>query len=144
MKNQSTNRDVQRVSFVESLHATLQKQSAKTLADHDKFITLAKSYVDDGLNESESVELLMIDGLSREASENYVSLAHYDANEEDCLHEYSFQFEDDYGRIWSSYDINKTVKASNDSEAMTKAQDVSDPDQDIYTAKVISVSRIES
>jgi len=144
MKNQSTNRDIQRVSFVESLHESLQKQSSKTLANHDKFTTLAKSYVSDGLSESESIELLMIDGLSREASENYVSLAQYDFEDEDYMHEYSFQFEDDYGRIWSSYDINKTVKASNDNEAMTKAQDISDPDQDIYAARIISVSRIES
>lgn len=144
MKNHSTSRDVQRVSFVESLHSNLQKQSARVLKDHERLVTLAKSYVEDGLNESESIELLMIDGLSRESAENYISLAMCE-NEESSndQFEYSFQFEDDYGRIWSSYDINKTVRAATDEEAIKKAQDLFDPDVDIYPSKIISIDRIE-
>ena len=144
MKNHPTNRDMQRVSFVESLHASLQKTSAKVLEDHDRLITIAKSYVQDGLSDSESIELLMIDGLSREASEDYVSLASCENAETDGLYEYSFQFEDDYGRVWSSYDINRTVRASNDDEAMRKAQELSDPDVDIYPSKIISIDRVDN
>jgi len=144
MKNHSTNRDIQRVSFVESLHASLQKQSSKVLEDHERLTTIDKSYVEDGLNESESIELLMIDGLSREAAENYISLASCEHEESKDLFEYSFQFEDDYGRIWSSYDINKTVRASNDEEALKMAQELSDPDVDIYPSKIISIDRVDN
>ena len=142
MKNHPTNRDIQRVSFVESLHASLQKQSARVLEDHERLTTIARAYVEDGLNESESIELLMIDGLSRESAENYISLASCE-DYSDGEHEYSFQFEDDYDRIWSSYDINKTVRASNESEAMKKAQELSDPDADIFPSKIISIDRID-
>jgi len=121
----------------------LQKQSAKVLKDHDRLITIARSYVNDGLNDGECIELLMIDGLSRESAENYVSLASCEQEENSEQFEYSFQFEDDYGRIWSSYDINRTVRASNESEAMRKVQELSDPDVDIFPSKIISIDRID-
>ena len=122
----------------------MQKQSVKVLKDHERLITIAKSYVNDGLNESESIELLMIDGISREAAENYISLATCEEEDSNDTFEYSFQFEDDYGRIWSSYDINKTVRASSDAEAIKKAQEVFDPDVDIYPSKIISIDRIDN
>jgi len=142
MKNNSTSRDAQRVSFVESLHSSLQKQTVKAMSEHNRLITLAKSYIEDGLSESESIELLMIDGLNRDASESYISLAMCEKEDEGELSEYSFQFEDDYGRIWSSYDLNKTVRASSNEEALQKISDLSDIDLDISLSRVVSVSRI--
>ena len=139
MINHSTNRDVQRVAFVESLHtsmkvSSLQKQTEKTIDAHNRFMTIASSYASDGLTESESIELLMIDGISREAAENYVSLAMCEEEMEQELSDYSFQFEDDYGKIWSSYDLNRTIKASNDDEAWKMAEEMIDPDLEVCPA----------
>jgi hypothetical protein len=145
MKNHPTNLDVQRVAFVESLHASLQKQTQETVREHERLISLASSYVNDGLSESESIELLMIDGLGREAAENYVSLAACESSmdeEENSLPEYIFQFEDESGKIWSSYDINKTIRAASKEEALEKISEIEDPDLEIYPSKVISIDRI--
>lgn len=113
MSKPSTSRDIQRATFVESLHNSLRKQAALAIVEQKKFIVLAKSYVEDGLEEKECVELLMIDGLSRDAAEGYVSMAL--SNKEasaDNNGEYSFKFEDDSGRTLCSYDIGKTIHAS--------------------------------
>jgi len=143
MTRVTTNRDIQRLTFVESLHASLRKEAARVLEDHKKFNTLASSYLSDGLDESECVELLMIDGLSREAAESYTAMAvnTEEEIEEDALFEYSFQFEDNYAKIWSSYDIGKTIKASGDEEAWRKAEGLLN-DEGTNVHKVLSVTRI--
>jgi hypothetical protein len=140
MSRPSTSRDVQRVTFVESLHASLKKQAAKAIAEHNKFITLTSSYVADGLEDSECIELLMIDGLSREASESYVAMVKT-SNEEtqDELIDYSFQFEGDDGRILSSYDIGKIVRAANDDDAWIQAEELLCNED---SQKLLSVCRI--
>jgi len=144
MSRPSTVRDVQRVTFVESLHNSLKKQATKAIAEHKKFISLASSYIEDGLEEKECIELLMIDGLSREAAESYTTMAQtkesdvQDAN----LVEYSFQFEDENGMVLSSYDIGKTIKASNDEEAWTRAEEVL-KESDNETPRLLSVHRID-
>ena len=137
-------RDIQRTTFVESLYNSLRKQASEALEDQKKFVVLAHSYVSDGLEESECVELLMIDGLSREAAESYTSmvLSEEEAILEDNLPEYTFRFEDAYGRIWSSYDIGKTVKAANDNEAMEKAEALLCSEPDVELTKVVLVNRI--
>ena len=142
MDNQSTNRDTQRVAFVESLHASLQKQTEKAIDNHNRFMTLASSYASDGLSESESVELLMIDGIPRDSAENYVSLAMCEKDRQDEEFEYSFQFEDDCGKTWSSYDFDKTVKASCEDEAWKVAEDMVDSDLEVCSSKIVSINRI--
>lgn len=143
MTRQATNLDAQRVIFVESLYNSLKQQAAKALVDHNKFIAIASAYLDDGLEESECVELIMLDGISREGAEGYVAMAMN--NNEDShseLPEYSFQFEDSYGKIWSSYDISRTVRATSDEEAWEKAEVVVDTEPDFEIQKVVSVTRI--
>lgn len=143
MTRPSTDRDFQRVTFIESLHNSLKKQAKKALADHHRFVAVAQSYMQDGLEESECVELLMIDGVSREAAEGYVAMAESnEAPKEEHLPEYTFQFEDIYGKVWSSFDIGKTVRASTDEEAWTKAADLVDADPDLEPQNILSVSRI--
>ena len=60
----------------------------------------------------------------------------------DELNEYSFQFEDEYGTIWSSYDINQTIRANDDQEAIVKADELLDNSSLIESAKILSVNRI--
>ncbi len=112
MSRPSTSMDMQRATFVESLHNSLKKQATKALTDHKRFISLAHSYVNDGLEENECIELLMIDGLSREAAESYTTMAQTKESDAQIeLMEYSFQFENnDDGTICTSHDINKVIK----------------------------------
>ena len=143
MSKPLTNMDRQRVDFVESLYSSLKKQTVQAIADHKKFIKLANSYVNDGLEESECVELLMIDGLSRDASESYTAMAISKEGNEETPAEYSFQFEDQEGKIYSSYDIGKTIHASTDEEAWTKAEEIIDEETVIEPHKILSVTRVD-
>ena len=140
MNKPSTSMDMQRATFVESLHNSLKKQATQAITEHRRFVTLASSYVDDGLDESEVIELLMIDGLSREAAESYTAMAK-EGEIQDNLHEYSFQFEDVSGRIYSSYDVGKTIRAASDEDAWAKALESLD-DQEIEPEKILAVNRI--
>jgi len=147
MTRPSTNRDMQRVTFVESLYNSLKKQTAIAISDHNKFIKVAKSYIDDGLEESECIELLMIDGLSRDAAESYASMVLSEEQREvDGLHEYAFQFEDIYGKRWSSFDIAKTVRAASEENAWEKADLLINEgrgnESGIEAEKIISINRI--
>ena len=144
MKKPATTRDIQRVTFVESLYNSLKKQAVKAFADHKKYVKLAKSYLDDGLEESESVELLMIDGLNRESAESYVAMAIHGENgsPENSLPEYSFQFEDVFGKVWSSYDIGKTIEATNDKEAWIRSEEFLTNSSDVEFLNLLSVNRI--
>jgi len=137
-----TNRDVQRATFVESLYSSLRKQTKQAFSDHQRFAKIASSYVHDGLEDSECIELLMIDGLSREAAEGYLNMVKTsNADMDNDNPEYSFQFEDEEGSIFTSHDIGKMVQASSDEDAWKRAEetlDISLP----YHARVISVTRI--
>ena len=143
MSKPSTSRDIQRATFVESLNNSLKKQAARAIVEQKRFIVLAKSYVEDGLEEKECIELLMIDGLNREASEGYVTmaLANQEASQDACDGEYSFKFEDDNGRILCSYDIGKTIHASTDEEAWEQAEQLM-RDMDVGASKLLNVQRI--
>jgi len=144
MNRPITDRDVQRVTFVDALYSNLKKQAAVALADQQKLFTLASSYLHDGLEYGECVELLMIDGLSREAAESYVSKAMSQEELENVegLHDYSFQFEDIDGKRWSSYDIGRLVKASSDKDAWNKAEEMLDSEPDLDLEKIILVTRV--
>ena len=142
MSKPSTSRDMQRATFVESLHNSLKKQAAKAIVEQKRFIALAKSYVEDGLEEKECIELLMIDGINREAAEGYVSMAleHKEASN-DSDGEYSFKFEDSSGRILCSYDIGRTIHANTDEEAWEQAEQIMN-ELDVGASKLLNIQRI--
>jgi len=142
MSKPSTTRDIQRATFVESLHTSLKKQAAIAIADSQRFTKLASLYLEDGLNESECIELLMIDGLSREASESYLAMASSnEMPETDGLHDYSFQFEEN-GKIWTSYDIGKVVRASSKNDALDKSQEILDSEEFNSDCIILGVSKL--
>ena len=143
MTRLSTNMDLQRATFVESLSGSLKKQAAKAVADHDKLVTLAYSYLADGLEESECVELLMVDGLRRDSAESYTAMAMSNASPNDMgLSEYTFQFEDSSGKLWSSFDIGKTVQASSTEDAWTRTEEMLFSHPDFETERIITVTRV--
>ena len=140
----STNMDLQRTTFIESLYSSLKKQAAHALVEHDKLRALASSYLADGLEEAECVELLMIEGLERNSAESYTALAMSNTEQDQIegLSEYTFQFEDSSGKLWSSFDIGKTVKASSSDDAWAKTENMLFSSSGFETERVVSVTRI--
>jgi len=140
---QATGRDFQRATFVESLYTSLKKQAAKAELENEKFLKLAVSYLKDGLIESECIELLMIDGLNREAAEGITSEATNNTELDDKTgDEYAFQFEDTTGKILSSLDLGRTVRAFSEKEAWDKAEELVSNIPDIESESIISVKKI--
>jgi hypothetical protein len=143
MKITSTGRDLQRSEFVDSLYNSLRKKTAAKIDDHKKIISMASSYVSDGLEESECIELLIIEnGLSREAATGYVNMVRESSVDNGNGDEYSFQFEDVNGKAWSSHDIGKILTASSESEAWEKAEKIIESIPNIEGDRVTSVSKI--
>lgn len=144
MKKQTTGREIQRVDFVDSLYKSLKQKAHQAKASQERWLKMASTYLDDGMEISECIELLEIDGLSKEAAQGYANMAL--ANQIDDLdgeYEYSFQFEDSFGRIWSSSDLGKIVRASSDDDAWTKAESLVFSDvYDCEPEKLIAVNRI--
>lgn len=144
MKGLSTGRENQRADFVDSLYKNLKQKAKAAIVQHNKNSLMASAYLNDGLDPEECVELLIIEGdISREAANAYVNMAQSErsVNNEDG-NEYSFQFEDIHGKLWSSHDIGITVHASSDDEAWEKAEEVIFTNLVVDPDKVISVDRI--
>ena len=141
MKSQLTARELQRHEFIESLHTTLRRQTKQAIAGHEHFVHLAKAYLSDGLDPSECAELLIIDGVDREAASSYVDMV-TDESEEQNGSEYSFSFEDSHGRIWSSFEVGKVIYASNDDDAWQQAECLMDDDPELEIDKVIAVNKV--
>ena len=140
---QSTGRDIQRVTFVDNLYAQLRLQTASAIADRDRLVHLAESYVMDGLNDDECAELMMIETeVSRETAESFVELSHSQLPIVESGSEYSFQFSDIYGKVWSSNDIGRTVFANSHDEAVEKAEALVFDSKDVEPEKILSVDRV--
>lgn len=139
-KGITTNRDMQRVLFIENLYASLQK-TAKIMDNNEKFLRIAQSYIEDGLTNAECIELLVIDGLSREAAISCVESTEDIQEDDSDLSEYSFQFEDN-GRVWSSYDLGYVVKAASDEDAFIKAEKMITEEKQTEDVSVLSVNKI--
>lgn len=143
MSKNATARDLQRNDFIENLYRSLRKKTKQALASREKWIKTATQYIEDGMEKDECVELLMIDGLSKEAASAYVDMAIEESEHGDADIEYSFQFEDSFGRIWSSSDIGKFVKASNDEDAWARSEELIFSEAEEYNPeKLISVNKI--
>ena len=143
MKNTLTSNDLQRTAFVQSLHDQIRIQAKKALKDHDKFCALASEYVDDGLDRSECLELLIVDGLTREEADQYLNMIADQRQASSGCSDYSFMFEDSHGRVWSSCDLNLTVSAANEESAWAEAESFAYSKPDLEIESIISVERID-
>ena len=144
MKRTITTRDVQRTDFVKQLYANIRKNTKDAIDHHDKLTQKASSYLSDGLEADECVELLVIDGLSREAASSYVRMVQdNELDGSDGLYDYSFTFEDSFGKLVSSHEINKIIKASCDQDAIQKAEEFMSDDFEYEIEKIISVERLD-
>jgi len=124
MKGSSTGRENQRTDFVDSLYKNLRNKTEAAIGKHSRLSKLASTFLSDGLDPQECIELLIIDGgISRDAASAYVNMAQAESPVAEDGNEYSFQFEDTHGKIWSSHDIGMTIHASSDTEAWEKAEE---------------------
>ncbi len=139
MNRHTTGRDLQRTDFIENLYKSLNKKTQQALASRDKWIKQATQYIQDGMAMEESVELLMIDGLSRQAATGYIEMVMEESGNE----EYSFQFEDSFGRVLTSSDLGKFITASSEDDAWAKAEEYIFTEAEEYNPeKIISVNKI--
>jgi len=135
----------QRTLFVDSLYSHLKKEEEKVKAEYSKYASTARDYIESGLSKSEAVELLIVDGLDRDAALGYISMAKEMGKEvidEDEDHEFSFVFEDIYGNVFSSHDISKTITASSDTEAFQRACALIGDDNDYEIQSILSVEKV--
>ena len=143
MKGLSTGRENQRTDFVDSLYKNLKQKAKAAVVKHNKLSAMASAYLTDGLDSQECVELLMIEGnVSRDAAYAYVNMAEAQHSVREEGNEYSFQFEDIHGKIWSSHDMGIIVRASSDDEAWEKAEEIIFTNLSVDPDKVVSVDRI--
>jgi hypothetical protein len=139
MSKQASNSDFMRATFIDGLHNSLKKQANAAIKDYKNQSKIAKSYLDDGLTESECIELLVIDGLERSAATSYTAMA-LNGMEESESPEYSFQFEEN-GAVWSSHDVGISITASTDEEAWSKAEEALNT-LNLEAQRIISVAKI--
>jgi len=132
----------QRTLFVDSLYAHLKKEAEKVKVEYNKFASVAREYIESGLSDSEAAELLVVDGLDRDAALGYVTMARDGGVGGDDEQEFSFVFEDIYGNVYSSHDINRTVTASTDEEAFQRACTLIGDDSHYEIQSILSVERI--
>ena len=142
MKKSNTSREVQRVDFVKTLYDNLYQVTKAAVKDRNKIIKIASEYLDDGLSREEVIELLILDGINRNAASNYIDMIE-DGNSdvEDGLYEYSFICEDCSGKLLSSHEIQKIVKASSAEEAWQKAEELID-EENLDIEKIVSVEKL--
>lgn len=161
----------QRTYFVNNLYNEMKKQDQKTKVEFEKFASLAEEYISDGLSEDEAIELLLVDGITREAANSYLDMAKdnlqedisnkanngfysekenleedYNSkfmDEEDNANQYSFIFEDSYGNVFSSYDIDEIITANCKKEAFKIASSFIGDENPYEIEKIISVEKID-
>jgi len=133
----------QRTLFVDSLYSHLKKEEAKVKVEYSKYASTARDYIESGLSNSEAVELLIVDGLDRDAALGYISMAKEMGDEvAEENQEFSFVFEDIYGNVFSSHDISKTITASSDTEAFQRACALIGDDNDYEIQSILSVEKV--
>jgi hypothetical protein len=140
----SYGRQAQSRDFIDNLYKGMKRKTSAAIAEHDKIITLARDYLDDGLESEECIELLMIEGsISREAAAGLLDTVQSE-NDDSKLDEYSFRFEDVNGKTWSSFDVGLTVRALDEEEAWQKAEEmIASIDSKIFEAdSIIGVEKI--
>lgn len=143
MKRIITALDIQKNDFVNSLYNEMRNRTRKAIEEHKKIASRVVNYLEDGMEDNECIELLILDGFTREAAKEYIQLAKNNMDsEEDGLYEYSFSFEDNFGKLVNSHEISRIIKASSDEEAWQKAEEFVNEDTEYDAEKILSVERI--
>lgn len=106
--------------FLESYYNELNKKAQKAVSSQSKWLKIASSYVQDGMDTKECSELLSIDGLPKDVAFRYAQMAMDKQSDNGDL--YSFEFETIYGEIIYSSEINKYINASSEEDAWNQAQ----------------------
>lgn len=71
-KKELTNIEKQSNDFADELYKKLIHDTKVAFKENKKFVVLASSYLSDGLTPEETIELLMVDGVTKDAANGYV------------------------------------------------------------------------
>ena len=143
-KRVSISLDGEQSKLLHSVRGFGNKEAEKVKVEYNQYASTASSYMRSGLSESEAVELLIVDGLDRDAANSYITMAKdigdvNIVNEEE--QEFSFVFEDSYGNVFTSHDIDKTIVASSEPEAFKKACALIGDDNQYEIRSIISIEK---
>lgn len=119
----ATGRDVQRHMFISNLgkvFAEMDRMEGVVSSRNARLDSLASSYIDSGMNEDETVELLVEDGFDVEMARNYVSSIMREPEEE---YMWDFLYETVNGKIRRGSDQGDLISASTKEEAVKIAQE---------------------
>jgi len=113
-----TPREFQRGIFL----ASLRQQLNKVADAHDRIVTAAKQYFNDGLSENEVRELLLID---RHSPEMITAAMERLSESDDAYQErWGFELEDHSGRILNQDDLGIEVEASTEDGVRAQAEQI--------------------
>ena len=139
--NRSTGNELQRADFLSTLRGKLDKIANV----HSKIYSLANDYIAQGFDPSEVEELLTIDGFDKVAVK--ACLDSIDESPEIVVtgsgKKFGFTVEDVYGRITTNAELNITIFASNEEEALEKAEEfISKADAEKGMERIVDVFEI--
>lgn len=124
-----TGRNIQRDIFLSSLRKQMDKMSSSMRkGDLEE---AADGYLKEGCTSEEAVELLTIDGFDTDMARSCLErLASKSEVLDDDAPQWGFEVEDAYGRTINNFDLDMTITASNEKDAMKKAEELlfSEPD----------------
>ena len=132
----ATPREIQRHLFIGSLHREMDKLEAKRANASQALLRDAGVHLDDGCSEDETVDMLVLDGVSPKLARNRVAEALRGRKiaalptAKGATQRWNFVFEDASGRIWSGSEFGLHVTAATREEAMQKAEELIAPDSD--------------
>lgn len=134
-----TSRERQRRSFFDNLFRELDKMAAVTDSENASLRDAAEAYFADGVDGETCVDLLILDGFPTKSARDYVR-TRVEAAELKTNATYDFMFKDHRGRLIRGMEIGRSVEATNDSEALSKATEIMSTVEP--SVEVIEVSKI--
>jgi len=124
-----TGRNIQRDIFLKSLREQMDKMSSSMRkGDLEE---AAENYLREGCSTEEAAELLAIDGFDGDVAKSCLDkLAASHEVIDDSIPQWGFEVEDTYGRTITNSDLDITITAATEREALKKAEDIlfSEPD----------------
>jgi len=139
----ATSREIQRSIFSDSLFKELEAMERSTESRNTSLGIKAAEYRNEGLDPSDIVDMLILDGfppaLSRQYVETSTAASYIDMQEECPL--WDFLYEDASGRIWRGSQLGMTVTGEDREEAIKNAAALV-ASGDIQLERVIDAERI--
>jgi len=138
--NRATGNEIQRTDFLSSLREKL----GKIASVHSKVYSSAQEYLSQGFSRPETEELLSIDGYDPDLVKTCMASLDSVEHAPSSGKRWGFTVEDFYGRIASHVELNATIFAESEDEAMEKAEEfVSNADAEEGMERIVDVFELD-